>query len=160
MPLSALALAALLQIAPMAPSAAAPAAPAVVIPEAAPVIGRKGYLLQRQPFNPDQRVDQLRMPFAKRAHPMSPEAARALAAGRSVASSRKLRQPRQPQQKFVTNPLLSTCGIHGLERAGHLETPTTQPLSKMPKARLEKAVVRLVDGCPVPVLVAQNGPVR
>jgi hypothetical protein len=154
--LSALALAALLQVAPMAPSAA----PTVVIPEAAPVIGRKGYLLQRQPFTADG-VEQLRMPLAKRHRAMSPEAARDFAARRPPTPRRpKLQSSPWPPRGFVRGPQATNCKTIAPEPAGDPETLKSQPLSKMPKARLEKAVVRLVDGCPVPVLVAQNGPVR
>ena len=149
MVLSALTLVALLQAAPVAPS--------VVIPEAAPVIGQKGYLLQRKPFDPTQRVDQLRMPFPKVAHAATPEEVRAR---RYVSPSLKMKPPRRSPPDFARRSQMVSCDNNGLSHAGHPETLTAQPLSKMPKARLEKAVVRLVDGCPVPVVVAQNGPSR
>jgi hypothetical protein len=148
--LSALTLAALLQIAP----AAASTAPTVIIPEATPVVGQKGYLLQRRPFNTVDRVDQLRMPFAKHSRAMSPEAARAQ---RFVSPSLKLKpQRKRPPVGFVRNPQMVSCDTNGLTRAGHPETATVQPLSKMPKAHGERAVARLVDGCPVAVMIAQR----
>ncbi len=152
--LSALTLAAMLQAAPMA----APMATSVAVPQAAPAVGLKGYLLQRKPFNTADQVDQLRMPLAKRAHRMSPEAALALAARRSATPRQsKLAPPRRPLN-FVRGPQMANCENHGLERAGHPEAPQAQPLSKMPRAHGERAVARLVDGCPVAVLIAQRAP--
>jgi hypothetical protein len=148
--LSALAIAALLQ--------ASPAALTLTIPDAAPVVGQKHHLLQRRPFNSESRVDQLRMPYARRPHAITAEAARALASGRPATPRRPKFQP--SPQGFVRGPLMPDCDRNGLTSAGHPETQTVQPLSKMPNAHAERAVVRLVDGCPVAVLIAQRTPAR
>lgn len=113
---------------------AAPTATSVVIPEAAPIVGQMGYLLRRKPFDPTQRVDHLRMRSPKTARP-----AKALL---------KVKSPRV------------RCDSNELSRASHPETLTAQPLSKLPKAHGERAVARLVDGCPVPVLIAQSDPLH
>ena len=142
---SALTLAAVLQAAP------------VVIPEAPAIGGRKGYLLQRGPYDPNQRVDQLRLPAPKRAHPATPEEVRAR---RYVAPPFKMKPSRRPRPDFVRHPQMVSCDSNGVSRAGHPDAPTAQPLSKLPKAHGERAVVRLVDGCPVSVLIAQNDPLH
>lgn len=63
-----------------------------------------------------------------------------------------------PPLGFVRGPQAAGCRNNGLDQAGHPETLTVQPLSKMPKAHGELAVARLVDGCPVAVLIAQRAP--
>lgn len=123
--LSALTLAAMLQ--------AAPAAASVVIPEVAPVVGQKGHLLQRKPFDPAQRVDQLTM--------RSPQVAR-------------------PVKAFKAKAPRVSCDSNGPSRASHPEPLMAQPLSKLPKAHGERAVARSVDGCPVSVLIARNDPLH
>ena len=147
--LSALTLAALLQ--------AAPATPPAAIPEAPSVAGQKGYLLQRGPYDPNQRVDQLRLPAPKLAHPATPDEVRAR---RYRSPMFKVKPSRRPRPDFARHPQMVSCDSNGLSRAGQPETLRTQPLSKLPGAHLERAVVRLVDGCPVTVMVAQNGPAR
>lgn len=136
---------------------AAPVAPALVIPEAAPVVGHTGALLARKPFDPAQRVDQLTMRLPKAARPKAVDEARARPF--TSPSSKTKRSPRPPLN-FVRNPQMADCGRNGLENAGHPDTPAVQPLSKMPEAHAERAVVRLVDGCPVAVLIAQRTPTR
>lgn len=111
---------------------AAPVAPTVVIPDAAPIAGRNGPPLARKSLDTAQGVDQLRM--------RSPKARRA--------------------KVFVVKPPGTSCDSKGLSRASHPEALTAQPLSKMPEAHAERAVVRLVDGCPVAVLIAQRTPAR
>lgn len=148
--LSAMTLAALLQAAPAM-------ATAVVIPEAAPVAGHTGYLFRRKPSDTDQRVDQLRMRLPKAA---GPKAADEAGARRFASPSSKMKPPRRSRPDFVRNPQMASCDRDGLTNAGHPDTPEVQPLSKMPKAHAERAVVRLVDGCPVPVLIAQRTPAR
>lgn len=92
-----------------------------------------------------------------------PEAARpkpvdeALARPFASPPSRVKRLPR-PAPGFVRNPQMADCDRNRLENAGHPDIPAVQPLSKMPKAHAERAVVRLVDGCPVAVLIAQRTP--
>lgn len=112
---------------------AAPVATSVVIPPAGPVVAQKGYLLRKMPIDPAQRVDQLRM--------RPPKAVRRVKA-------------------FEVKPPRVRCDSKGLSRASHPETLTAQPLSKLPKAHGERAVARLVDGCPVSVLIAQNDPLH
>jgi hypothetical protein len=51
---------------------------------------------------------------------------------------------------------MTSCNGQGLTQAGHPETLTVQPLSKMSKAHGERAVARLVDGCPVAVVIAER----
>ena len=102
--------------------------------EAAPVVGQMGLLLRRKPFDPAQQVDQLGM--------------RAPKAARPAKAPFKVKAPRV------------SCHSNGLSRASHPETLTARPLSKLPKAHGERAVARLVDGCPVPVLIARNDPLH
>jgi len=147
--LSALILAAALQ----APTGA----PTLVIPDAAPVVGHSGALLRRKPFDPAQRVDQLTMRLPKAPRPKPVDEARAQ---RFASPSSKPRPPGRTRLDFVRNPQMANCGGNGLTRAGYSDTPGVQPLSKMPEAHAERAVVRLVDGCPVAVLVAQRTPSR
>ncbi len=120
-----------------------------------PVAGEKSYLLQQKPFDTAQRVDQLRMPFPKKAKPMTGEGA----PQRFFAPRAPRRVFKAPPATFVHAPMMANCHV-APQVVGHPETLQVQPLSKMPKARGERAVARLVDGCPVPVLIAQADPAR
>lgn len=69
----------------------------------------------------------------------------------------KLGPPRPlPKKDFVVNPQTVNCRSTAPELVSSSETLQAVPLSKMPKARGERAVARMVDGCPVPVLIAQE----
>ncbi len=61
--------------------------------------------------------------------------------------------PKPPKKGFVYNPQMANCRSAAPELAGRPERLQAQPLSKMPEARGERAVARLVDGCPVAVLI-------
>lgn len=144
--LSALTLAALLQAAPMA-----------VIPEAAPVVGGRGHLLHDKPYVIGQPVDQPRVPFRKKSHAwMGEEAFTRFTA----PSQRRTKRAPPVKRDFAFNPQTVNCRSDALQKAARLDTLKIQPLSKLPKAHGERAVARLVDGCPVPVLVAQSDPLH
>ena len=66
--------------------------------------------------------------------------------------------PRAQPAKFLRSPV--PCRKNGLERAGHPEALKAKPLGELPMAYVEYAISRTVDGCPVSVLVAQDGPAR
>ncbi len=63
-----------------------------------------------------------------------------------------------PKKGFVVNPQTANCRSSAPELVGNRESLKAHPLSKMPKAHGERAVARMVDGCPVPVLIAQRAP--
>ncbi len=58
----------------------------------------------------------------------------------------------------MVNPQTVNCRSSAPELVGNPESLKAHPLSKMPKAYGERAVARMVDGCPVPVLIAQRAP--
>ncbi|USQ95571.1 hypothetical protein [Caulobacter sp. RL271] len=118
--------------------------------QTAPVEGQKGYLLQHQPFDWAHPAKKRTLPFSKQAQAFTIEAARARDARRGT-----FRRPPQPRKTFVVNPQMVNCKSNGPELVASSETPRLQPLSKMPKAHGERAVARLVDGCPVAVTIAQ-----
>lgn len=122
--------------------------------QATPVAGQKGYLLQREPFEAGQRVDQPRLPFHRKVRPATDEVASRFAD--PLKPSPSTTAPRR--RVVVRDTLMATCGRYGLEKAVVAETLKAQPLSKMPEAHGERAVARLVDGCPVAVPVVQRTP--
>lgn len=116
--------------------------------QAAPEIGLTGYLNGQRPSARTQPVGELIVvPHA--AKPATVKEARAL------SWSRRAFKP-APPLGFVRGPQAPGCRNNGLEHAGHPEALQVQPLSKMPKAHGERAVARLVDGCPVAVMIAQT----
>lgn len=147
---SALTLAVLLQTAP-----AAPVAPP------APVPGKRGYLLQQEPFDPSRPLEKNSGPFVKPTHRLTPDEARALGSvgALRMRPPRKARPPQPRPRQFALGPAAS-CKKITPERVAKTDDLKRQPLSKMPMARTEYAVARTVDGCPVAVLVASAGPVR
>jgi hypothetical protein len=118
--------------------------------QAAPEIGLTGRLNGQPPSARAQPVGEL-IVVPRAAKPATVKEARAL------SWSRRAFKP-APPLGFVRGPQAPGCRNNGLEQAGHPETLTVQPLSKMPKAHGELAVARLVDGCPVAVLIAQRAP--
>jgi hypothetical protein len=122
--------------------------------QVAPEVGLAGHL-NEQRLSEAQPVGELTIP--RKAKPAFVDRAPA----RSISwQDRKMswraRKP-TPQLGFVRGPQAAGCR-KGLEQAGHPETLQVQPLSKMPRAHGELAVARLVDGCPVAVLIAQRAP--
>jgi hypothetical protein len=150
--LSALTLAAMLQIAPVA----TPMATSVVIPQAASAVGLKGYLSEARPAGIAQSVGELSVPVPKAARVARAKAAYEGRAQRFVPSFK--RKPLRSMRGFVRNPQMVNCDSNGLTPAGGPETQQLQPLSRMPRAHGERAVARLVDGCPVAVTIAQQTP--
>jgi hypothetical protein len=126
---------------------------AAALQAAPPVAGQTGYLPQRGPFETDQSVAQPRQPFHRK---IKPSAGRAIA--RILDPSLDAPFKATPPRAVARNPMMASCGRHGLERAGGSQTPTVQPLSRMPPARAEYAVARLIDGCPVASPIAQRTP--
>jgi|GEM_PF-2417617 len=121
--------------------------------QAAPVAGQKGYLLQQKPFETGQRVDQPRLPFPRKSKSAMGEAERAFPPTRIGQAASPF-----PKKRIIRSPMTPGCGSEPLQRAAHPEVVQVQPLSKMPQAHGELAVARLVDGCPVAVLIAQRTP--
>lgn len=119
--------------------------------QAAPEIGLTGHLNGQRLSDRTQPVGELVVPRKAKSVVLdkAPAPARAL--------SWRARKP-TPPLGFVRGPQAAGCKNNGLEQAGHPETLKVQPLSKMPRARGEHAVARLVDGCPVAVLIAQRAP--
>lgn len=132
--LSAVALAALLQAAP--------------VPEAA-VAGEKGQLFQRGPFMAPP-VDQLTLPRSKSAKSM-----RKLPAARTPP---RITWRRATPLGFVRGPQTARCISNAPELIANKDALTAQSLADMPTARGERAVSLLIDGCAVPVLVEQRAP--
>jgi hypothetical protein len=73
-------------------------------------------------------------------------------------ASRTFKPRPLPKRDFVVNPQTADCRSIAPELVGNPESLKAHPLSKMPKAHGERAVARMVDGCPVPVLIAQRAP--
>jgi len=118
--------------------------------QAAPEMGLTGHLDGQRSSAGAQPVGEL-VVIPHAAKPATVKGARAL------SWSRRAFKP-APPLGFVRGPQAPGCRNNGLEHAGHPETLEVQPLSKMPKAHGERAVARLVDGCPVAVLIAQRAP--
>jgi hypothetical protein len=118
--------------------------------QAAPDIQLKGYLVAPRLADRTQPVGELIMPVPRRA-----KGAAYKASTRSRAVSPFKAKP-APRPDFFRNQQMASCDSHGLTQAGHPEALTVQPLSKMPQAHGERAVARLVGGCPVAVMIAQR----
>lgn len=125
-----------------------PALAFAVALQATPEIGLKGHLNGVRVADRAQPVGELTV---------TPRKVRVVEAAPRTAHPRRTFKP-QPRLGFVRNPQMADCRTDGLELAGNPEMLKAQPLSKLPKAHGERAVVRLVDGCPVAVMIAQ-GPV-
>lgn len=128
--LSALALAALLQTAPNA--------------------GQQGYVFNGSLSDKGQPIEKRTLPRVSQSIPWSIQ----------VYPVRRRFAYKRPPLGFVRNPQMTDCKDAAPQPVGHPEALQAQPLSQMPKAHGERAVARLVDGCPVAVLVAQSGPAR
>lgn len=117
--------------------------------QAAPDITLKGHPLGMRPADRTQPVGELTV---------APRKARA----RFVAPPRtfKLALPRArrlaSKKDFVVDPQMVNCKSNGPELVSSSEKLRAVPLAKMPKAHGERAVARLVDGCPVAVTIAQG----
>jgi hypothetical protein len=72
-------------------------------------------------------------------------------------ASRTFKARPLPRKSFVVNPQTANCRA-APELVGNPESLKAHPLSKMPRGHGERAVARMVDGCPVPVLIAQRAP--
>ena len=115
--------------------------------QAAPLADQQGVLLKHEPF--DWAQPHKKRPLSSpKALPWTVEEARA-----RVAKRARFKPP--TPRDFVVNPQRTNCKT-APQLVGHPETLTVQPLSKMPKAHGERAVARLVDGCPVAVMIAQR----
>ncbi len=114
--------------------------------QAAPMADQQGALLKHEPFDwaRPHKKPALSSPEFR---PWTPEGARFRVAKRGNFKP----TPRD----FVVNPQMTNCKT-APQLVGHPETLTVQPLSKMPEAHGERAVARLVDGCPVAVMIAQR----
>lgn len=119
--------------------------------QAAPVTGQAA-LLQRRPFVVGQRVDQLRMPFPKRPPMTREELERRRAAGLKE-------KPVQFRAHRVAVRALPACARPAFEYAAQREEATPRKLNDLPPAYGELAVLRKVDGCPVSTpIVARTDP--
>ena len=136
--LSALSLAAVLQVAP------------VIVPETP--------LLTPRTSPATTAVDVLDLQPGKPAR-MTPGKAITLSPQRSMASEARraaIRRHYAPPT-FVRGPIACRKSV---EYAGNPDGLALQPLSKMPKARLEYAVARTIDGCPVAAPIVSSGLAR
>lgn len=108
-----------------------------------PPVTLRGYRAPRRSIDATQSVDTLTLPL--------PKWAKAAKAPRVPVR----RFTKAPPAAFVRDPMMANCHT-ARQLVGHPETLQVQPLAKMPKAHGERAVARLVDGCPVAVLIAQR----
>lgn len=115
--------------------------------QAAPLADQQGYLLKHKPF--DWTQPHKKQPVS------SPEALRWTAEEARARVAKHGKFKASTPRDFVVNPQMTNCKT-APQLVGHPETLTVQPLSKMPKAHGERAVARLVDGCPVAAMIAQR----
>lgn len=120
--------------------------------QAAPVAGQKDLLLQRRTFDTAQRVDQLRLPA-----PLTRKTP-ALKTAQTPRTPPRMTWRRATPLGFVRGPETPRCISNAPELIANKDALTAQPLADMPKARGERAVSLLIDGCAVPVLVEQRAP--
>lgn len=122
--------------------------------QAAPVTGQKGYLIQRRPFEVGQRVDQPRLPFPKRRPMTREELERMRDAG---LRERPVQRPKPGfKSQRVAQSLTPSCAAPPLEYTAKREPVLPRKLGDLPRAHGERAVLRTLDGCPVPALVAMR----
>jgi hypothetical protein len=113
----------------------------------------KGYVIGERPASRAQSVGELTI-APRKAMPRLPAPPQMRS---RFTPSRTFK--RAGPKDFVVNPQMANCRGEGPELIANAEMLQGQPLSKMPKARGERAVARLVDGCPVAVTIAQ-GPIE
>lgn len=117
--------------------------------QAAPDITLKGYPLGMRPADRAQPVGELTVaPRKQRVWAVAPPRTFKLVPPRT--------RPPTPKKDFVVNPQMVNCKSIGPELVSSSEKLRAVPLAKMPKAHGERAVARLVDGCPVAVTIAQG----
>lgn len=120
--------------------------------QAAPEIVLKGSPMGARPAERAQPVGELTVaPRRQRVWAVVPPRTSKLGPPRMRRSALK--------KDFVVNPQMVNCKSNGPELVANSEKLRAVPLSKMPKAHGERAVARLVDGCPVAVTIAQ-GPIE
>jgi hypothetical protein len=126
--------------------------------QAAPVaVAQEGYLVPDRPAAATQSLDQLVLPLPRtRATTAAKAQARAMRFAPSTRRHDAKTLPPLQKPTFVRDPQMVGCDPNKLQRAGDPEALKVQPLSKMPRAHGERAVARLVDGCPVAVMIAQR----
>jgi hypothetical protein len=119
--------------------------------QAAPNAGQQGYVFNDNLSDTAQPIEKRTLPRVSQSIPWAIQAY-------PVRSSGRLAYKRPPMG-FVRNPQMVNCKSTGPELVASSERLQALPLSKMPKARGERAVARLVDGCPVAVPI-EPGPVE
>lgn len=124
--------------------------------QAAPDLALKGYSVSARGTQPVGELTVAPRKGKSLLLHVAPERARFIAPPRAA----KLNPSRRPAKKdFVVNPQMVNCKSNGPEPVASSEKLRAVPLSKLPRAHGERAVARLVDGCPVAVTIAQ-GPIE
>lgn len=142
--LSALSLVAALQVA------------SVVVPET-PLLAPRSYEATKTTDRLELQPRKSTWMTPAKAHALSQQRVMASHANRAALARMAATRRHYSPPTFVRGP---TACDKGFEYAGNPEGQALQPLSKMPMARLEYAVARTIDGCPVAAPIVSSGQAR